>query len=1214
MRQLACVLALGLSVVVPSAFGQVAISVDAPSSVQLGMGLRYVITVTNTGASTANAVVVTDNLPGGLSVTSLTFGCGGTTTIICDIGSLAPGQNDRAVFEIVPLAAGSLTNTATVTGGSSTSVTTNVITNGVALAIEVDSSNPSDIVSSDPAGLTCTAPISLRQRCSAFFPQGSSVTLNANGPDAFVGWSVKGASSACPGTAPCTLTMSQEQLGRATFKSSVGFVFPSDEVTGVHNFPFAQDVSKGLISGSLATQPFTFSIVQGNLPPGLTLNGSKISGKPSAIGTFPFTIQVQDSSIPPGTATLDVTITVIDPPNDTPFFLAGQWALLFRGVSDLDFSERVLLGSLNFDGAGNVNGTVDSNCNGPACGGVQTQVAVAGTYVLGEGGGFISLNNGSMIFDFAQGQLLPSGVLSTVRIIRFDDITGTGTRGAGVLRVQDTNAFTAATIAGSHIFGLTGETPAIDRAVEAGLFSADTVGNVIGGMADQNNTSILLNFPSINGTYGPITPAGRTLLTLTYTDSLGAKSVSSMGAYIVDGDTLFLLSLDPGSASPVLAGTAVRQVSPGSFTNSSLGGPDVINLEGPTEGTSSSNSFVLLGIASFANSLASVTYDSNADRIVQIQGTASGAYGVEPSGRTQLNLSGVPLIAYLSGQDQGYIMAGSTGHNPDPSFGEINLQQGPFSNDSFARIYTFGDPEPASPSGGPVSLGIANAQKGCSFLTLVDQSHAGGRLDFEAFGSAGFAVSPAGRITTTFAEGEVLGVGNLVGYLVSSDRVLVADVDPGSHHPHIVEALAGEGGRRSLQSIAVTPASPTIQVGQTLQFTATAAFSDGSTRALSASGNWISSDLSVATIDANGLVTGVGPGTANIIRNVGCVSSAATALVTLTVTPVVQPTTLNFTTASAATSDFDDAAQVQAQITGSGGSPVPNETITFTLGSGAGAPTCSAKSDSTGVAACSITPNQAAGQVTLTAAFTGDPSFAASFASAAFTVTKEQTTLKVAANSPTVIANGQSASLSATLQEDGITPIPGRSVTITLGSGGTAQSCIGTTNASGIATCNIILSQPLGPNTVAANFAGDGFYLAASDSQPVLVFAFLSSGSFVIGDLNAVLGNAVTFWGAQWSSLNALSGGVAPDAFKGFADTAPRGCGGIWSSTPGSSSNPPGIVPAFMAVIVSSSVSMSNPAIAGDVPKIVIVSTDPGYAPAAGHAGTGTVVAALCGR
>ena len=44
-------------------------------------------------------------------------------------------------------------------------------------------------------------------------------------------------------------------------------------------------------------------------------------------------------------------------------------------------------------------------------------------------------------------------------------------------------------------------------------------------------------------------------------------------------------------------------------------------------------------------------------------------------------------------------------------------------------------------------------------------------------------------------------------------------------------------------------------------------------------------------------------------------------------------------------------------------------------------------------------------------------------------------------------------------------------------------------------------------------------------------------------------GTAVTFWGAQWSQLNPLSTGSAPNSFKGFAlkPTTPS-CGTGWST------------------------------------------------------------------
>jgi hypothetical protein len=136
-----------------------------------------------------------------------------------------------------------------------------------------------------------------------------------------------------------------------------------------------------------------------------------------------------------------------------------------------------------------------------------------------------------------------------------------------------------------------------------------------------------------------------------------------------------------------------------------------------------------------------------------------------------------------------------------------------------------------------------------------------------------------------------------------------------------------------------------------------------------------------------------------------------------------------------------------------------------------------------------------------------------------------------------------------------------------------------------------------------------------SQTCQTLIFAFApGGGAFVIGDQNSAVGTSVTFWGAQWSKLNSLSGGAAPAAFKGFApDPAVPACGVNWSSDPGNSSTPPaGPLPDFMAVIVSSSITQSGSAISGDTAHIVIVQTNGGYAPSPGHAGTGTVVAVVC--
>jgi hypothetical protein len=124
-----------------------------------------------------------------------------------------------------------------------------------------------------------------------------------------------------------------------------------------------------------------------------------------------------------------------------------------------------------------------------------------------------------------------------------------------------------------------------------------------------------------------------------------------------------------------------------------------------------------------------------------------------------------------------------------------------------------------------------------------------------------------------------------------------------------------------------------------------------------------------------------------------------------------------------------------------------------------------------------------------------------------------------------------------------------------------------------------------------------------------------AQGDFVIGDQNAAVGSAVTFWGAQWWKDNGLSGGSAPASFKGFANSlqAPPACGVPWTSDPGNSSEPPaGPLPGLIEVIVSSNITKSGRAITGDAAEVVLVATNPGYEGNPGHPGTGTVVGVLC--
>lgn len=215
------------------------------------------------------------------------------------------------------------------------------------------------------------------------------------------------------------------------------------------------------------------------------------------------------------------------------------------------------------------------------------------------------------------------------------------------------------------------------------------------------------------------------------------------------------------------------------------------------------------------------------------------------------------------------------------------------------------------------------------------------------------------------------------------------------------------------------------------------------------------------------------------------------------------------TTVQPVTQDYHDTATLTATVSPAG---VSGSVQFLVNGASVGAGTYNS---TTGVATFPYLVTLAAGSYSIEADFTSaDPLYLDSTGTlpTGLTVTLEEDTLSYTGD--TVIANGGTATLSGVLLEDGVTPIAGRTVHFTLGTGGSAQTCSGVTNASGVATCTISpVAQPLGPGVVSDAFTADGFYRSNSATANTIMFAFLTVGADVIGDLNASVGSGVTFWG-----------------------------------------------------------------------------------------------------
>jgi N-acetylneuraminic acid mutarotase len=113
----------------------------------------------------------------------------------------------------------------------------------------------------------------------------------------------------------------------------------------------------------------------------------------------------------------------------------------------------------------------------------------------------------------------------------------------------------------------------------------------------------------------------------------------------------------------------------------------------------------------------------------------------------------------------------------------------------------------------------------------------------------------------------------------------------------LLAVSCGGGGGRSLNSISVSPATSQLGVGATLQYTATATFSDGTTTDVTASSSWTSSATAIASINASsGSATAVAIGQATITAIKGSISGSATLTVIAPTVVSISVTPNSFTT------------------------------------------------------------------------------------------------------------------------------------------------------------------------------------------------------------------------------------------------------------------------------------------------------------------------------
>ena len=190
-----------------------------------------------------------------------------------------------------------------------------------------------------------------------------------------------------------------------------------------------------------------------------------------------------------------------------------------------------------------------------------------------------------------------------------------------------------------------------------------------------------------------------------------------------------------------------------------------------------------------------------------------------------------------------------------------------------------------------------------------------------------------------------------------------------------------------------------------------------------------------------------------------------------------------------------------------------------------------------------------------------------------------------------------------------VVALPGHTARSTCENGPEPFGTLGFTNIPVLTSAGHVLANWLAANC--ENPTGLDFQAKIFFTPPIPI------PLFVIGDEEAHgIGDVVNFWGAQWWKNNQMTGQTDPgyQSFKGFASSANNFCGGVWSTQPGNSSDPPATIPADVAIIVTTKVLKNGNLISGDIKQIVLVHHDGNYDDNPGHAGGGPVTTVLCTR